>query len=258
MEKLKIFIAFAIAASLILLGTKPKETRFQVETADSSAEHFENFELAKSKDMKVFNSVVQIKVYQKMFGALRMIESATAFAVNYDKKEDATYLLTNHHVCEGSMASPNFYLSYLKTTDPIPDFEVHKDRMLEIIAADKSNDLCLLKASHEHLEPVEFRSSSSLDILENIYSIGGPKGIFPIWIHGKYSGQIDRGAFNMNMGIEGRNFLLLSTTVVDGQSGSPVYDEKGRVVGIIFATLGVYGGVATSSDAIIEFLEPLL
>jgi S1-C subfamily serine protease len=258
MEKLKIFIAFAIAASIILLGASSKQTKFQIDTADSSIEHFETAELAKSKDHKVFDSVVQIEIYQELFGSLRMLGSATAFSVDYDKKENASYLLTNHHVCEDALTDESFLLTYLKTTDPIPDFEIHTERALEVISADPSNDLCLVKASNERLEPVKFRSSSTLDTLENIYSIGGPGGIFPIWIHGKYSGPIDRDNFSMGMGIEGRDFILLSATIIGGQSGSPVYDEKGRVVGIIFATLGQYGGIATPSDTIVEFLKPLL
>lgn len=255
MEKFKVFIAFAIAASLILLGTNVNLTNFPVEKVEKSAVYYDNFELTKSQDQKVFDSVVQIEAYRELFGDLHMIGSATAFSVAYNKKENSTYLLTNYHVCEDLVESEGFYLSYLKTTDPIPDFRLHSERMLKVIATDPSNDLCLTKAFDEHIKPVRFRHSSSLHVLDNIYSIGGPGGIFPIWIHGKFSGYIDRSAIGFGMGSEGRDFMLLSTTVVGGQSGSPVYDEKGKVVGIVFATLGQYGGVATPSDSILEFLE---
>jgi S1-C subfamily serine protease len=264
MEKFKIFCAFLLAATIILAGsgynervTGPSEfysSNVTSTTGQGGIRAPAAYERARSgnKDRNIAESVVLIEVYADVFGEIEGLGTATAFSVKYDSKENVTYMITNNHVCEND--SPFMFLSYIKQSDPIPDSEIHEDRKLEIIATDKNNDLCLVKAHNEKIRPVSFKPSRELKVMDNIYSIGAPRGVYPIWISGKFSGYVDKES--SPLGLHPTNsFMLISSIIVGGQSGSPVYDDSGEVVGVIFATLGSYGGFASPSESIVSLLE---
>ena len=47
----------------------------------------------------------------------------------------------------------------------------------------------------------------------------------------------------------------MSVIVVGGQSGSPIYNEFGKVVGVVFASVGTYGGLGIPSEAVMDFMN---
>lgn len=246
MEKIKILLALILA--IVIVSPLPKEKNNFTKKENYSIEFVKN----SSVDRKAAESVVLIEVILNIPGSERVVGSATGFSVFYDKKENASYFMTNNHVCDNEI--PSFYMSYVKNTDVIPSYYSEK-RPLEIIAKDPSNDLCLLKAYNEKIKPLKIKSSKTLKNMDDVYSIGAPGGIYPIWISGKFSGYIDRKIEPLGLNVIGNDFMLISGIVVSGQSGSPVYDSTGSVVGIIFASLGKYGGVAVPGETIKEFIK---
>jgi len=218
------------------------------------------FEEARYEDRRIARSVVEIDVYADLQIAEELVGNGSGFSVHYNKKENASYILTNHHVCD---VKSYMFLTYIKTTDPIPHTDVDRSRDLEIVAVDPNNDLCLLKASNDKIPPVTFKPSEKMQPWDEIYTIGAPRGVFPILTEGRFSGYIDRSKIGMGMPPYGQDFLLISGIIMGGQSGSPVYDNSGKVVGIIFAGFGSkettgYGGLAIPSETIVRFLSRTL
>lgn len=253
MEKFKIVTLLFVALIFIIINTNLNKYKIQP-VFSNKATYSGTHQKVSSIDNKISKSVIKIDMYLQTFGIYKHEASATGFSVKYDKKSNSTYFITNHHVCVVVMENPGS-LVYVKPTDVLPNYTPNADRVMEIIATDPDNDLCLIKANNEKIEPLNFKPSAKLKKFEDIYSIGAPGDVYPIWIHGKYSGNIDRDIESFGFPKEGYDFLLLSAIITGGQSGSPVYTGDGKVVGVIFIKLGLYGGSAIPSEAVIEFLK---
>lgn len=251
MEKFKVF--FALVISTLLIWSMTGITDYNEYT---ESYQYDSKSASSKQDNKMLESVVLIESMIEVFGGAIPKGAATGFAVHYDKKENATYLISNNHVCN---VQPNEILYFSTSQEKVSDNLIAPNHDLEIIDTDPKNDLCLLKARDIKITPVSFKPSSSLGRMDAVSSIGAPSGIFPIWIDGRFSGYIDREDIHEQFASEDeQSFMLISSIIVPGQSGSPVYDENGRVVGVIFATLGNYGGLAIPSESVIKFIKEIL
>lgn len=206
-----------------------------------------DFDFVSAKlDRDILNSVVMLQSVSITPQGI-MFHAATGFSVKYDKSENASYFVTNNHFC----ADKNVIAFYYLDKD---DYELKEEQMMEVIALDPRNDLCILKAPDSEFKELKFRESKTLRYMERLNSIGAPNGNFPMISSIAFSGFIDRDIVNFGFG-DGMDFLQISALVLHGQSGSPIYDRNGKVVGIIFATLGEFGGLAIPSESIVEFLK---
>ena len=156
---------------------------------------------------------------------------ATGFSVKYDLVNNVSYIITNDHFCDSKKDLPFDYEFLFEESDNIFSFKGDNyDGSLVIVSRSAERDLCLLKADKKiqpvTLSPEDYKSN----IMEKVISIGAPNGVFPIATETYLSGAFERTA---NM-IEGDPLLLLSATVFQGQSGSPVYNRRGEVIGVIF------------------------
>lgn len=253
MTKLKMLGLFLFSSLFVILNTSIKDVQYEKKINEPNLTLIKN---SSSYDTAILESVILIEIYANIAGQLMPVASGTGFAVKYDKKENSTYLMTNNHICD---IESYMFMIYTLKSDPIFSNVLSPDRLLTTIAKDPSNDICIVKAENIKMETVSFRKSSELSIMDQLYSIGAPKGVFPIWVDGRLSGRISREYFSMNMG-PGFDFLLISGIFIGGQSGSPIYDESGRVVGILFASYDnqkgtSYGGLAIPSEAMIEFIK---
>lgn len=90
--------------------------------------------------------------------------------------------------------------------------------------ADWKHDVCLLRTEGIALTPVELGDEQTLNYGAETFSIGFPGGsIRPLTTHGEVTGlfQLDDG-----------QVIRTSASFRTGASGSPLMDEKGRLVGI--------------------------
>ena len=56
------------------------------------------------------------------------------------------------------------------------------------------------------------------------------------------------------MSEEGNDLLLVSEQIFPGHSGSPVFNQEGELIGVVFASMQTYGGIAISHKDISELL----
>ncbi|OHD18633.1 MAG: hypothetical protein A2086_17015 [Spirochaetes bacterium GWD1_27_9] len=147
--------------------------------------------------------------------------------------DDDGYILTNHHVIADHV-DPKYkgYTAVYVTTRDDPDTEIPA----QVIGYDKVFDIALLKIAKKNHKHLVLGRSDDMKVGDKIYTIGNPIGIKYTVTSGIISNkEID--FFQL-----GRAFQI-DAAVNPGNSGGPVIDEKGQVIGIVFAGVPQYQGI---------------
>lgn len=142
------------------------------------------------------------------------------------------YIVTNHHVIEGSTS---VYVSFADGTKA----------QARIIGSDSINDIALLKIEASNLVPVTIGSSSDLRVGDQVVAIGNALGELSFSLTAGYVSGIDRSISTDGSVI---NMIQTDASINSGNSGGPLFNSRGEVVGI---TTAKYSGT-TSSGASIE------
>lgn len=136
----------------------------------------------------------------------------TGFAISSDGR-----IITNHHVIEGekriSVGFPEDGLFEAKVVEEYP-----------------SIDLALLETDGENLPHLTLAEETSFKPLEHIYFIGNPLRFTGIANQGQVIGYRELGGWEQPV-------LMLDAPIYKGNSGSPVINNEGEVIGVVFATL---------------------
>lgn len=119
----------------------------------------------------------------------------------------------------------------------------------QVKARDARGDLAMLKVEAGGLHAVRWRDSRSLRPGELVLAVGNPLGFVGALTTGVVHAA---GAVN---GLGRGRWIQAAIRLAPGNSGGPLADAEGRVVGI--NTMIVPGGVALSipSDLVVEFLK---
>jgi len=161
------------------------------------------------------------------------------------------HILTNYHVIEG-----------------VESIEVNFGDALaaaaEVIGVDPRNDIAVLKVDLDSglLQPVVFGSSSDLRVGQWAIAIGNPFGQFERTLTTGVISALNRTlAGSDNRTING--IIQTDAAINSGNSGGPLLDSSGRVIGIttaIFSPTGTNTGVgfAVPVDTIKRLLPDLL
>jgi S1-C subfamily serine protease len=103
----------------------------------------------------------------------------------------------------------------------------------EIVDRNQYWDLALLKASVSDGHPVQFRSDPPPQLGENVVVAGYPlKGLLASDL------QVTTGSVSALAGISNDNRMIqITAPIQSGNSGGPLFDESGVVIGVIVAKL---------------------
>ncbi len=126
-------------------------------------------------------------------------------------------VITNHHVINN--ANPIF----IKLTNG----DVYEDVL--IIHLDEKRDFAVLKINGWNLPTVEVGNSDAVKIGSRLTVIGNPQGLENTVTDGLLSGIRDTGA--------GYKMLQISAPISSGNSGGPVFNGEGKVIGIATSSL---------------------
>lgn len=102
----------------------------------------------------------------------------------------------------------------------------------EILEVDEPHDLAILKLEDHGLVPVKF--ANTIVPHEKVYLVGSPMGFFI---------DIEEGMVindKITLAPTLRDVLVISSAATGGFSGSPVFNSKGEVVGLLTNGVGEY------------------
>ena len=145
------------------------------------------------------------------------------------------YIVTNYHIVEKAI---NIFVK-LKSN--------HAYSSVRVVGFDAAKDIAILKIDDNGFKPVTLGNSNHLEIGQKVVTIGNPLGLENTVTDGLIS-SIRQG--------EGTKLLQISVPLSNGNSGGPLFDLKGEVVGI---TTAAYAKGQNLNFAVpINYIKPLL
>lgn len=153
------------------------------------------------------------------------------------------YVVTNYHVVDGASVIEVIFAKSKK-----------KERA-QVVGLDKKTDLALLKIKPNHnLVPLDFGNSDLLRVGDIVLAIGNPFGFSHTVTSGIISAKgrvIGTGPYD--------SFLQTDASIHPGNSGGPLIDMRGRVIGINTAvsSQGPGIGFAIPSNIVKSVVEDL-
>ena len=145
--------------------------------------------------------------------------AGTGFVISADGQ-----IVTNAHVIEGA--------DEVKVT-----FEDGTSYVAEVKGADNTTDIALLDIEAEGLDYVSFGDSDALKVGQNVIAMGNPFGLGNTVTTGIVSAlgrDINAGPFD--------NFIQTDAAINRGNSGGPLFNEAGEVIGVNTAIISPTGG----------------
>ena len=173
--------------------------------------------------------LVSSKVTSQMFGQTSTgVSTGSGFVLTSDG-----YVVTNNHVIEG--ATSVTVTMYDGTEYPA-----------KVVGSDATNDVGVLKITEEvQLQAVEIGSSDALSVGDPVVAIGNPLGELTSTLTVGYVSAKERDVTTDGKTI---NMIQTDAAINSGNSGGPLFNLSGEVVGI---TTAKYSG-SSSSGASIE------
>ena len=160
--------------------------------------------------------------------------SGSGFVIS--SNSTTSYILTNYHVIDGVS---DIKVSFADGTS--------YDAIL--VGGEEENDIAVLQVNQGNLQTVVLGDSDAINVGEPVYAIGNPLGELTFTFTGGYVSAKDR-SITMSDGTV-MNMIQTDTAINSGNSGGPLFDKYGQVVGIVSAKLSSSG---SSSEASVEGL----
>ncbi|SRR6266567_3136126 len=182
------------------------------------------------------------KPAQKVPEGRRLASVGTAFYV-----DETGRLVTNHHViadCETVLIR----------------FDGQPQQDAEVLAVDTQHDLALLQASDRSPGFAWFRAGGESGLGGSVVAVGFPNQGLPTLLPVATPGTLLRGN-------DGSGHIVFNADVRHGNSGSPIFDGGGLVIGIVNAKLNIARlflqtgkqledtGVGVAATTVVDFLR---
>lgn len=201
---------------------------------------------------KVGPSVVGVKVKYNTKNIWGIVEENSGEGSGIIYSKDG-YIITNYHVVSNNIINDASKI-YILFPNNDEEFEA------TLVGKDKLTDVAVLKIDKQDLTAAEFGNSDDIAVGEMAVAIGNPLGE-------EFAGTVTVGyisATNREITAEGTSYNLIQTdaAINTGNSGGPLVNSKGQVIGINTAKVvltGVEGiGFAIPTNSILPIIEELI
>lgn len=152
------------------------------------------------------------------------------------------YILTNNHVISDARQSGSDINVMLHDGTTY---------VATVVGYDEDNDIAVLKIDADGLTPVTLGNSDSLSVGDTVYAVGNPLGELAYSMSSGIVSATDRVITTDES--TSINMFQIDAAVNAGNSGGPVYNIYGQVVGIVTAKYGSSTS-SSSSDTSVEGL----
>lgn len=148
------------------------------------------------------------------------------------------YILTNYHVIEDAYKGGYDITVMLYNGDSYT---------ASIVGFEKDNDIAVLKIDADNLNPVIIGDSDAMVVGDTVYAVGNPLGELAYTMTKGMVSALDReiSTTDSQTGvITTINMFQIDAAVNSGNSGGPVYNSKGEVIGVVtakYSSTGVEG-----------------
>lgn len=159
--------------------------------------------------------------YSNMFGmTVSQPVSGTGFFIS-----ENGYVLTNYHVVE-------YAVLYNQPAKVI----THDGNRYEgvIVGYDSDNDIAVLQVNATGLEHAALGNSDSIRVGDSVYAVGNPLGELQFSMTTGSVSATDR-LIATEESSPAINMFQIDAAVNEGNSGGPVYDKNGQVIGVVTA-----------------------
>ena len=146
------------------------------------------------------------------------------------------YIITNEHVINDAN----------KIQVELTSQGISKLYSAILVQKDADNDLAIIKINDESFKPIEklkysFKESGAIDVGTQVFTIGFPLALSGMGKEAKYTD----GKISAKTGYNGALNSFQSTIAIQpGNSGGPVFNEKGELMGLINASVRETDNVA--------------
>ena len=204
--------------------------------------------LEETSDLKEgINNVYESTVYIEVSADRGTVASGSGFV--YKKDDKYGYILTNYHVIEDGK---KYVITFTDGT------EVDA----ELVNGDEYYDIAILKVDVKKIIKVAtLGNSSNVELGDSVFTVGAPLGK-------EYMGTITKGIIsgvnrmvtvNLTSGSYLMEVIQTDASINSGNSGGPICNIKGEVIGITSSKLkgtGVEGmGFAIPINAVLDVIE---
>jgi len=153
-----------------------------------------------------------------------MISSSAVNGSGFILSEDG-YILTNYHVIEAA---------------DLYDYEVKVMRhdgtayAASIVGTRPDNDIAVLQIQAEGLAPAQIGNSDAIRVGDTVHAVGNPMGELEFTMTNGAVSALDR-VVSTSESIAPINMFQIDAAVNSGNSGGPVYNDAGEVIGVVTA-----------------------
>ncbi len=133
------------------------------------------------------------------------------------------YIATNYHVIEDARSGADIAVTLSDGTR----------YTAKLVGGDEGHDVAVVKIDAEGLTPAVIGDSGSLRVAQWVCTVGNPLGELTFSFSDGRVSALDRIISTDNS--ESMNMLQTNCAINPGNSGGPLFDEQGRVVGIVTA-----------------------
>jgi len=240
-------VLLLVSISLVVAGCVGNSTSFAsgyLSVDENIGPELSNQELVAEVAPAVVSIVVETVSYNWFWQAVPQTGAGSGIIISPDG-----YIVTNNHVVEGAN----------KVTVTLSDGNTFE---ASVVGTDAQTDLAVVKIDASDLSYLHFLSNSlgQLSVLDPVIAVGNalalPGG--PTWTTGVVS-NLGR-SIQEDTGVVLNDIIQTDAAINAGNSGGPLLDEAGQVVGInvAIASNAENIGFAISTDTAIPVVESLI